>query len=110
MIIRKGEEVSVVVPNPELPLGKVVKAYTAVREKIIREYREVYGRRAKPRAMTERINELLYFVNDNPQMAWKDLYETWNIEHPIWCYTNLHSMQNNYYRALKLKRRYYGNP
>lgn len=103
MIIRDGLDINIVIHNPEIPLHVVSKAYTAIREGMIREKRPVSGKRARPRGQTERVNRLLNFIRSNitkgHEIDWQTLFEKWNTEHPEWAYGSIHSMRVVWYRA-----------
>ncbi len=92
-------EIGMFIPTAEMSVGKITKAYIHARETIIKNRRKIYGKRARPRAQTERVSSLLSFIDGNSSLSWNDLFTEWNAKRQDWFYSSVHTMQVTYYRA-----------
>lgn len=104
-IIKSGNKLNIQVHSPDTAPQQVSEIYTIGRNIILEKRRQVQGRWTRPRRYSDKVLKLLRFKMDNPKVRWKDLIIQWNNQcekdNPHWKFSNLHSMQVTYYRALR---------
>jgi hypothetical protein len=95
----------IIINHPEVSPESVRKLYSLVRNAMIREFREVKGKWARPRPATKRMIALGKFVVGNNQLSLEELLQKWNAAHPEWEYKNVNSMAAAYSRLKGRMRR-----
>jgi hypothetical protein len=98
-VIKDGGTINIKINNERVSPHKVRRAYSRVRNNIIGEKRKISGVWARPRDLSERVENLQQYREQNRKDKWIDFYEKWSSEFPHWKYNSLHSMQSSYYRS-----------
>ncbi len=85
----------------------IAKVYSLARKALINSKREIKGgikgKWVRPRGITQRVSNLLDFVEETPSMSWDERFRAGmdKYKYNIGSYKNVHSMQVTYSRAKK---------
>ena len=104
-IYKQGREITIKV-RPNVKPESLARLYSEVRNETIKEIRGIRGKRARPRALSERVRMLLDFCRRNPTLKGEKLLTAWEKEHYSWRYTDSRSISVVLSRARKKIRQY----
>lgn len=103
-VYRQGKEITIKVPLDAKPEA-LARMYSRARTGAIREIRGVTGKTARPRRASVRVQTLLDFCIENPELKGDRLRTAWNSRYPDWQYGSAESLNAVVSRAAKRELR-----